>query len=148
MPYSPPSRCTDPECPELATKGGRCDGHQPIAWAGRDDKASRYGISSGTWRKLKRRVSIRDNECCYSCGAEQPDDEDEPRHVLDHITPIAEGGSATSMDNLGLLCTTCDETKSAAEAARGNARKRQRRTAQARSSTEQRARRPRRRPTA
>ncbi|MGW7247710.1 HNH endonuclease [Streptomyces decoyicus] len=127
MPYAPPSRCTDPECSELATKGSRCDEHQPIAWAGRDDKASRYGISSGTWRKLKRRVAQRDNACCYSCGAEQPDDPDEPRHVLDHIVPVAEGGSVTSMDNLGLLCGTCDEVKSRAEAIRGSQRARNRR---------------------
>ncbi|MEU9498237.1 HNH endonuclease [Streptomyces sp. NPDC048196] len=127
MPYAPPSRCRDPQCHELAAKGGRCDEHQPIAWAGRDDKQARYGISSGTWRKLKRRVAQRDNECCYSCGVAQPDDPDEPRHVLDHITPIAEGGSVTSMDNLGLLCTDCDTAKSRAEAQRGTQRARTRR---------------------
>ncbi|WP_262702036.1 MULTISPECIES: HNH endonuclease [Streptomyces] len=127
MPTAPPSRCTDPECHELATRRGRCDAHQPIPWAGRDDKASRYGISSGNWRKLKARVARRDNDCCYQCGAEPPEDPDEPGHVLDHITPIAEGGSPTDLDNLGLLCSLCDELKSKAEAARGNARRRERR---------------------
>ncbi|WP_078889765.1 HNH endonuclease [Streptomyces sp. NRRL S-1813] len=127
MPYAPPSRCADPQCSLLATKRGRCDEHQPIAWAGRDDKQARYGVSSGTWRKLKRRVAQRDNGCCYSCGAAQPEDLNEPGHVLDHITPIAEGGSTTSMDNLGLLCTDCDTIKSRAEAQRGTQRARARR---------------------
>ena len=124
MATAPPSRCTDPECHELATTRGRCDEHQPIAWSGRDDKQARYGISSGTWRKLECRITLRDNGCCYQCGAEPPDDPDERGHVLDHITPISEGGSATDPDNLGLLCTTCDEVKSKAEAQRGAARAR------------------------
>lgn len=125
-PYAPPSRCTDPQCHDLATHRGRCDEHQPIAWSGRDDKQARYGISSGTWRKLKRRVSLRDHDCCYSCGTEQPDDSDEPRHVLDHIVPVSEGGSVTSLDNLGLLCEPCDTIKSRSEAIRGAKRARQR----------------------
>ncbi|MCP9205513.1 HNH endonuclease [Streptomyces sp. NEAU-Y11] len=128
MPTAPPSRCTDPECSELATKRGRCDKHQPIPWAGRDDKASRYGISSGTWRKLKRRITARDNGCCYRCGADQADTgpDDDP-FVLDHIVPIAEGGSPTDLDNLGLLCPDCDQVKSRAEAIRGMHRARGRR---------------------
>lgn len=130
MPYAPPSRCTDPECSELATKRSRCDTHQPIPWRGRDDKAARYGISSGTWRTLKRKVTQRDNGCCYMCGTEQPErddyDLDEPethRHELDHVIPIFEGGSPTSLDNLGLACTACHEAKSKAEAARANRRR-------------------------
>lgn len=129
MPTAPPSRCTDPECHAFATKGSRCDDHQPIPWRGRHDKAARYGISSGTWRKLKRQVTARDNGCCYMCGLEQPDpdlyDEANPEtwpHDLDHIIPMFEGGSATSLDNAGLACQTCHEAKSKAEAARANAR--------------------------
>lgn len=129
MPTAPPSRCTDPECHDLATKGSRCDDHQPIPWRGRDDKAARYGISSGEWRTLKRRVTQRDHGCCYLCGLDQSDlDPDEEQHQLDHIVPIFQGGSVTSLDNLGLACTTCHEAKSKAEAARANrARRRERR---------------------
>ena len=125
MPTAPPSRCTDPTCPKLATQRGRCDDHQPTPWAGRDDKQARYGISSGTWRSLKRRVTARDNGCCYQCGAEPPDDPDEPGHVLDHITPISEDGAPTDLDNLGLLCTECNTIKSRAEALRGTQRAQQ-----------------------
>lgn len=128
MPTAPPSRCTDPECGELATHRGRCNEHQPIPWAGRDDKAARYGISSGRWRTLKRAVDRRDHGCCYMCGLDRGeldlDDPDVHDHELDHIIPISEGGSVESLDNLGLACTACHETKSKAEAARANARRR------------------------
>jgi 5-methylcytosine-specific restriction endonuclease McrA len=133
MPYAPPSRCTDPECRELATKGSRCDDHQRIPWAGRDNKAERYGITSGEWRTLKRKVTLRDNGCCYMCGAEPVDpelyDEDDRSthpHELDHVIPISEGGARRSLDNLGLACTACHDEKSKLEAARANDRRRRR----------------------
>ncbi|MCX4993840.1 HNH endonuclease [Streptomyces longwoodensis] len=133
MPYAPPSRCTDPECHEFATTRGRCDDHQPIPWEGRDDKAARYGITSGEWRTLKRRVTQRDNGCCYMCGAPPPDpyayDEDDRAtwpHELDHIVPVSEGGARRSLDNLGLACTTCHDEKSKLESTRANQRRRSR----------------------
>ncbi|WP_326592826.1 HNH endonuclease [Streptomyces brevispora] len=130
MPTRPPTRCAEPGCSTLVPKG-RCEAHQRIPWAGRDDKAARYGISSGAWRSLKAKVTRRDNGCCYRCGIDQAeirrDDPEAPDHVLDHITPIFEGGSATDMDNLGLLCEPCDTLKSKSEALRANqARKRAR----------------------
>ncbi|MES9587805.1 MULTISPECIES: HNH endonuclease [unclassified Streptomyces] len=71
----------------------------------------------------------RDNWCCYRCGIEQPEAEDdsdgEQQHQLDHITPIFEGGAVEDMDNLGLICAECHETKSKAEAARANRARRQ-----------------------
>lgn len=127
MPTAPPTRCTDSECHDYATHRGRCDTHQPIPWRGRDDKAARYGISSGRWRTLKRAADRRDNGCCYICGLNRNDlDLDDPDvrdHELDHIVPIFEGGSVESLDNLGLACTTCHADKSKAEAARANTRR-------------------------
>jgi 5-methylcytosine-specific restriction endonuclease McrA len=129
VPTRPPSRCADPGCTELTTQG-RCPTHQRPAWAGRDDKAARYdGISSGEWRTLKARVRRRDNGCCYQCGDPEPDPADDPTvpvFVLDHKIPIAEGGSARDLDNLGLLCPPCDQVKSRAEALRGAVRHRNR----------------------
>lgn len=121
MPYAPPSRCTDPECHEFATKRGRCDTHQPTPWRGRADKASRYGITSGRWRTLKRQVTARDHGCCYLCGAEPPEDPEAPGHELDHIVPIFEGGAREDLDNLGLACVRCHQIKSTGEALRANA---------------------------
>ncbi|NJP42283.1 HNH endonuclease [Actinacidiphila epipremni] len=123
MPTRPPSRCAEPGCRELTTEG-RCDEHKRRPWAGRDDKAARYdGISSGEWRALKARIARRDHDTCYLCGAEpDPDDPDAETYVLDHKTPVAEGGSARDLDNLGLLCPSCDRVKSAAEAERGRQR--------------------------
>lgn len=120
MPYAPPSRCADVECRELATKRGRCDDHQPPPWRGRSDKAARYGITSGRWRSLKRKVTARDRGCCYICGAEPPDDPETPGHELDHVVSIGEGGAREDLDNLGLACVACHATKSAAEALRAN----------------------------
>ncbi|MEU7066904.1 HNH endonuclease signature motif containing protein [Streptomyces sp. NPDC046161] len=123
MPTSPPTRCGDPECQELTTQG-RCEAHQRRAWANRPSKMERYGLSSGAWRKLKRRVAARDYGCCYRCGADQADvaqdDSEAEPFVLDHKTPIFEGGSPRDMDNLGLLCPPCDAAKSRAESLRAN----------------------------
>jgi 5-methylcytosine-specific restriction protein A len=117
MPKAPPTRCGAVGCYEFATTRGRCDDHQPKPWANRARKQDRYGISSGTWRSLKRQVDRRDNGCCYVCGREAEEDE---TFDLEHKTPISEGGSARDMDNLGLICPEDHEIKSKAEAARAN----------------------------
>ena len=114
MPVAPPSRCTDPECRALATNRGRCDNHQPKPWAGRARKQDRYGISSGTWRSLKRQVARRDNGCCHVCGREADEGE---TYDLDHKRPISQDGSPRDLDNLGLICPDCHAIKSRAEAA-------------------------------
>lgn len=123
MPTRPPTRCNDPDCTTLTTTG-RCDLHKRPPWANRTPKADRYdGISSGEWRALKAATARRDHDTCYMCGAEpDPDDPHPEAFVLDHKTPMAEGGAARNPDNLGLLCPACDAIKSAAEADRGRQR--------------------------
>ncbi|MFJ9340214.1 HNH endonuclease [Streptomyces sp. NPDC101733] len=79
-------------------------------------------MSSSQWRALKKRVSRRDNACCYYCGNES---EDGDPLQLDHKVPVAEGGSTRDLDNLGLIhAEPCHAEKSAQEAARGNDRRR------------------------
>lgn len=125
MPTAPPSRCTEPMCGDFATEQGKCDEHKRPAWAGRATIRERYGISSGRWRSLKKQVARRDNGCCYVCGGE-PDDGETLQ--LDHIRPVAEGGSPADLDNLGLIhADPCHADKSKREAARGNQRRRARR---------------------
>lgn len=117
MPVAPPSRCGAAGCHAFVTNRGRCDEHQPQPWANRARKQDRYGISSGTWRSLKRQVERRDNGCCYVCGREADEGE---TFDLEHKRAISEGGSAKDMDNLGLICPEDHQIKSKAEAARAN----------------------------
>ncbi|MEU6768521.1 HNH endonuclease [Streptomyces sp. NPDC046853] len=124
MPLAPPTRCGSVGCPKLATKRGRCDDHQPAPWAGRPSKQQRYGMSSGTMRALKRRVTARDHNTCYVCGREAIEGE---TYDLEHKTPISQGGSPDDLDNLGLICAGDHEIKSKAEAAEANRLRVQRR---------------------
>jgi 5-methylcytosine-specific restriction protein A len=117
MPTSPPSRCGDMGCVALATKRGRCDEHQPPAWSNRARKQARYGMSSGTMRALKKRVTVRDNDSCYVCGRERDEGE---TYDLEHKRPISQGGAARDLENLGLICQECHLIKSRAEAAQAN----------------------------
>lgn len=117
MPTAPPTRCGTVNCKKLATERGRCDDCQPQPWANRPRKQDRYGMSSGTWRSLKRQIDRRDNHTCYVCGHEA--EPDEPLD-LEHKTPISDGGSPRDPDNLGMICGPCHTLKSKAEAARAN----------------------------
>lgn len=123
MPTAPPTRCGAAGCHAFATQRGRCDDHQPQPWANRPRKQDRYGMSSGTMRSLKKRVTARDHNTCYMCGREADDDE-----VLDleHKRPISQGGSPDGMENLGLICQPCHDIKSKAEAAAANRLRRRR----------------------
>ncbi|WP_084772352.1 HNH endonuclease [Nonomuraea candida] len=62
-----------------------------------------------------RKVRKRDRERCYVCGS--------PGRIVDHVTPVAEGGS-WDLSNLACICPICHESKSRKEAARGRARHR------------------------
>ncbi|WP_093886569.1 HNH endonuclease signature motif containing protein [Streptosporangium canum] len=64
---------------------------------------------------LMRRARRRDRERCYVCGG--------PGRIVDHIDPVAEGGS-WDLSNLACICDACHQSKSREEAARGRARNR------------------------
>lgn len=117
MPTAPPTRCGSVGCGEFSTIRGRCDEHQPKPWANRLRKQDRYGISSGTWRSLKRQVARRDHSTCHMCGREANEGE---TYDLDHKRPISQDGSPRDLDNLGLICPECHDIKSKAEAAEAN----------------------------
>lgn len=58
-------------------------------------------------RQVMLKVVRRDNHVCQECHMYVPDD-----HVeFDHIIPISKGGP-TSVDNLRLLCRSCNRKKS------------------------------------
>lgn len=53
--------------------------------------------------KLRYTILKRDNFCCVMCGRRPPDVD----LCVDHITPVAKGGS-NSEKNLRTLCTDCN----------------------------------------
>ncbi len=113
MPRAALRPCLRPGCPELVS-GGYCDRHPapsraPLAPDTRPS-AARRGYGSG-WRALRDQMLARE-PLCRACR---------PRFVpateVDHIVPLAEGGSNT-VDNLQPLCKSCHSRKTA-RAARG-----------------------------
>ncbi|MCY3832418.1 MAG: HNH endonuclease signature motif containing protein [Chloroflexi bacterium] len=56
-------------------------------------------------REWHRQLAARYGERCANCGAAD-------RLVLDHVMPIARGGRS-QLDNLQLLCATCNRIKGA-----------------------------------
>lgn len=59
-------------------------------------------------RELVRRVRRRADELCEYCRL--PQFSQEPTFHVDHIKPLAAGGS-TTVDNLALACVTCSLRK-------------------------------------
>jgi hypothetical protein len=58
-------------------------------------------------RAVLLKVVRRDAQVCQQCGKNVPDDQIH----LDHLIPLARGGS-TSVENLRVLCATCNRRKS------------------------------------
>ena len=51
----------------------------------------------------------RDNYRCVSCGA-SPSNDQQAELEVDHVYPVASGGS-NGLENLQTLCRTCNEGK-------------------------------------
>lgn len=76
--------------------------------------------SAAEWKRLHRLAKHRLPYWCAQCGAEPM-----VGHAgleLDHIIPVAEGGT-DGFDNLQWLCASCHAEKSRREAARGISRR-------------------------
>lgn len=106
MPYAAPTRCTHRgddgrPCPELSTRRGRCEDHQPPPWQRRSKAWGKGGTRQ--WRALRDKV-LRDEPNCRGCGAEATQ--------VDHITPLSKQGAKFSRDNLQPLCDNCHDAKS------------------------------------
>jgi hypothetical protein len=81
----------------------------PVFWAVSGATETTESRRQGRYipRDVMLKVVRRDNHVCQSCHAYVPDDQIE----FDHIIPYSKGGP-TTVDNLRLLCRTCNRKKS------------------------------------
>ena len=79
-------------CRQLIRSGSRCQACKLRRPAGNQ------------WAPVRRYVLLRDNHRCQACGG--------PGGVVDHIEPIARGGTDT-LSNLQALCVACNAAKGA-----------------------------------
>lgn len=95
MPWKPPTRCTEPGCPELV-QGSRCTKHAKQAQARRAARETwrDYGAD---WQRV-RKLILKREPACRMCGQKATD--------VDHITPLKDGGTHDP-SNLRPLCHSC-----------------------------------------
>ena len=111
MPSLPPKPCTAPRCYKMASKGGRCEDHQPEPWLsskGKSPDERGYGYQ---WKKTRLKALIRDAHLCKICSKAgiitvATD--------VDHIIPKAKGGT-NELTNLQSLCNPCHKQKTTKE---------------------------------
>jgi 5-methylcytosine-specific restriction protein A len=77
----------------------------------RERTESKKFYQTGAWRKL-RNAYIKANPLCAEC---QKQGIVKAASVVDHITPIRQGGEALDRSNLQSLCTSCHNSKSGKE---------------------------------
>ena len=78
------------------------------------DKHKRTGSEfyhSSAWKKLRNRF-IRSNPLCVMC---EENGRVTPASMVDHITPIKDGGATLDERNLQSLCDPCHNSKTAQE---------------------------------
>ncbi|TDB26365.1 HNH endonuclease [Stenotrophomonas sp. ATCM1_4] len=83
----------------------------------------RYGNGRGgrPWRRLRDRILVRDRYLCQ-CGECQAGGLPLLADEVDHIIPIAEGGTDEE-SNLQAMSSVCHAKKTAEEAGRGSRRR-------------------------
>ena len=74
-------------------------------------KGNKTFYQSHKWRK-HRKLFLQSNPLCVECLKKG---RTEPATVVDHITPINQGGDAWSYDNLQPMCSRCHNKKSGRE---------------------------------
>lgn len=103
-----PKRCS-PTCPNVITKYGKCDDHQPVKVPWEGSKRKTDFLNSAEWERQRRRIIFREKGHCQICG--KPNS----RHV-DHIIPVWFTKKEQVEDHeLQLLCESCHANKSSFE---------------------------------
>lgn len=116
MPRSAPTPCRHQGCKALLSSPGLCDQH-------RKQQHKQYHDTSAThkernrfyqrsrWKRVRQSVLNAEPLCrqCKSIGKYVE------ASIVDHIIPIADGGSEYDTANLQPLCKSCHNAKTAAE---------------------------------
>lgn len=113
MPRKPKRPCGYPGCPEL-TDGLYCVKHKHLMGRNynkyeRDDFTKTF-YNTPEWRAVRQR-KLNINPVCECCGKKKAT-------MVDHITPIKQGGSKFDLSNLQSLCWACHSSKSVKEGSR------------------------------
>lgn len=116
MPTRAPTPCRHPGCPVLLTTPGYCEAHRSVAH--REYTRARRGFdtelgfyASATWRAV-RAAFLREHPLCRRCAAEG---RQVAAQVVDHVTPIKNGGARYDEGNLDALCVRHHNAKSMRE---------------------------------
>lgn len=75
-------------------------GERPPGWP--ENVPLNYNVKH-IYGKIRHQVRERDKNICQSCGG--------PGDTVDHIVPVAQGGSVFDMANLQTLCNKCHHKK-------------------------------------
>lgn len=121
MPRAPATPCRQQGCPKLVPVPGYCDAHRSAQYAvynrartARESPDDAF-YHTQRWRRL-RDQHMREEPLCRSCRARGMT---VAGQVVDHITPVKQGGDRWDPANLQTLCNPCHEVKSANEGSRG-----------------------------
>lgn len=104
--------CSQPGCPNLRP----CPNHAPKPWS--TPSARNQARSSGNgWdqQRTRKRILKRDGHRCYIADCTTP------ATIVDHVIPMAEGGTDTD-DNKASMCEPHHDEKSRGERRRGRSR--------------------------
>ncbi|MGW1673279.1 HNH endonuclease [Streptomyces sp. NPDC002324] len=102
------SICLVGGCTQRTTRQGRCDTHAPAErpWSRTSARNQLRDTARRVWdRRIRPRALARDGFACVHCGEREALE-------VDHIVPIAQGGTWT-LDNAQTLCRTCHREKTA-----------------------------------
>lgn len=117
MPRRPPKPCSYPGCPKL-TNERYCPEHKKLMNAQYDmrlrDRGAAEFYHSREWRRLRQNYLIEHPFCveCRKAGKLTK------ATVVDHVTPIRQGGPDLDENNLQALCASCHGSKSISEGSR------------------------------
>ncbi len=126
MPWAPKKRCGVVGCRELVNSGQRnCEAHRRERVRGNWKKEEKYKerekfYDSPAWRKL-RAFKMNLNPACELCLAKG---KLVRAYMVDHITPINQGGDRLDQNNLQSLCNSCHQRKRQAEGMQAREKKR------------------------